>query len=268
MDAVERVAASDPNPSDPFRGLYISDETALRLTRGDSGSDADERLAAAGEALGLDLLDAAVLAVCAAPELNPRYGRLYAYLQDDVTRKLPSPRLVGHLLDTDDVTPADVHELVRPDAAAAGARRAAAARRSADAARRAAGQGRGPAGRAPARRAHGRAAAAAAAAGRDARARSRGATARWRWCARCSRASRRCRSCSPGRTPRRCSPRRSSARWWWRRTRPRRSRRARRRAARVGARGPRRSSSRASRTSTPPIAGACCGRCPSARSAR
>ena len=45
MAAVERVAASDPNPSDPFRGLYISDETALRLTQGDSGSSADERLA-------------------------------------------------------------------------------------------------------------------------------------------------------------------------------------------------------------------------------
>jgi AAA+ superfamily predicted ATPase len=108
MEAVERVAASDPNPSDPFRGLYITDETALRLTRGDSGVDADERLAAAAAALGLDLLDAAVLAVCAAPELNPRYGRLYAYLQDDVTRKLPSPRLVGHLLETEGVTAADV----------------------------------------------------------------------------------------------------------------------------------------------------------------
>jgi hypothetical protein len=108
MSAVERVAASDPNPSDPFRGLYISDETALRLTQGDSGSSADERLAEVTRALGLDLVDAAVLAVCAAPELNPRYGRLYAYLQDDVTRKLPSPRLVGHLLEGDGVSAADV----------------------------------------------------------------------------------------------------------------------------------------------------------------
>jgi hypothetical protein len=108
MAAVERVAASDPNPSDPFRGLYISDETALRLTRGDSATSADERLHAVTEALGLDLLDAAVLAVCAAPELNPRYGRLYAYLQDDVTRKLPSPRLVGHLLEGEGVSAADV----------------------------------------------------------------------------------------------------------------------------------------------------------------
>ncbi|MGH2948146.1 MAG: ATP-binding protein [Solirubrobacteraceae bacterium] len=108
LSAVERVAASDPNPSDPFRGLYISDETALRLSRGDTASSADERLDAATAALGLDLLDSAVLGVCAAPELNPRYGRLYAYLQDDVTRKLPSPRLVGHLLEGEGVTAADV----------------------------------------------------------------------------------------------------------------------------------------------------------------
>jgi hypothetical protein len=108
MSAVERVAGSDPNPGDPFRGLYISDETALRLTQGDSGAGADDRLAAVAEALGLDLLDCAVLAVCAAPELNPRYGRLYAYLQDDVTRKLPSPRLVGHLLEGEGVSAADV----------------------------------------------------------------------------------------------------------------------------------------------------------------
>ena len=108
MAAVQRVAASDPNPADPFRGLYISDETALQLTHGESASGADDRLAAVCQALGLDLLDAAVLAVCAAPELNPRFGRLFAYLQDDVTRKLPSARLVGHLLEGDGVTAADV----------------------------------------------------------------------------------------------------------------------------------------------------------------
>jgi hypothetical protein len=108
MAAVERVAGTDPDPGDPFRGLYISDELALRLTQGESGSDADERLQAAVEALGLDLLEAAVLAVCAAAELNPRYGRLYAYLQDDVTRKLPSPRLVGQLLEGEGLSSADV----------------------------------------------------------------------------------------------------------------------------------------------------------------
>jgi hypothetical protein len=108
MAAVERVAGSDPDPGDPFRGLYISDEVALRLTQGDSVSDADARLQQVVQALGLDLLEAAVLAVCAATELNPRYGRLYAYLQDDVTRKLPSPRLVGQLLEGEGLSPADV----------------------------------------------------------------------------------------------------------------------------------------------------------------
>jgi hypothetical protein len=44
----------------------------------------------------------------AAPELNPRYGRLFAYLQDDITRKLPSPRLIGHLLAGEGVSEADV----------------------------------------------------------------------------------------------------------------------------------------------------------------
>jgi ATPase family associated with various cellular activities (AAA) len=116
MSAVERVAANDPNPGDPFRGLYISDETALRLTRGGTESSADERLDAATAALGLDLLDSAVLGVCAAPELNPRYGRLYAYLQDDVTRKLPSPRLVGHLLEGEGLSAADVMTSFERDA--------------------------------------------------------------------------------------------------------------------------------------------------------
>ena len=106
----------DPNPADPFRGLYISDDRALELSRGDSVSDADDRLAQVTAALGLDLLDAAVLAICAAPELNPRYGRLYAYLQDDVTRKLPSPRLVGHLLSGEGVSAADVMMAFERDA--------------------------------------------------------------------------------------------------------------------------------------------------------
>ena len=49
-----------------------------------------------------------MLSVCAAPELHRRYGFLYAYLQDDVTRRLASPRLVADLLDGEGVDRADV----------------------------------------------------------------------------------------------------------------------------------------------------------------
>src|SRR4051794_8173115 len=95
MAAVERVAGTDPDPGDPFRGLYISDEVALRLTQGDSASDADGRLQEVTQALGLDLLEAAVLAVCSAAELNPRDGRPYPDPPDDGTPQPPSPRPGG-----------------------------------------------------------------------------------------------------------------------------------------------------------------------------
>ena len=96
--AVEAVASSHPDPENPFRGLYISDELALALASGAPSDYVDERLADVSRALALEPLDTAVLGLCAAPELNPRYGRLFAYLQDDVTRKLASPRLVAQLL--------------------------------------------------------------------------------------------------------------------------------------------------------------------------
>ncbi|HEY1517917.1 MAG TPA: ATP-binding protein [Solirubrobacteraceae bacterium] len=116
LTAVSAIAAQDGSPDDALRGLYISDDQALALA-GDIGSQgADPLLATAAERLGLDALDAAVLAVCAAPELHPRYGRLYAYLQDDVTRRLPSPRLVAGLLTGDGVDAGDVLATFAPDA--------------------------------------------------------------------------------------------------------------------------------------------------------
>jgi hypothetical protein len=108
-EAVEAVAATDPNPTDPFRGLYISDEGALGLARAaEEPGPLDARLRVAAGRLGLERLDTAVLALAAAPELSPRYARLYAYLHDDVTRKLPSPGLIARLLSGDGIAPADV----------------------------------------------------------------------------------------------------------------------------------------------------------------
>jgi AAA+ superfamily predicted ATPase len=106
--AVHATAAGAENPDDALRGLYISDEQALALAADTSTGDPDERLTAAAGLLGLDALDMAVLGVCAAPELDPRYARLYGYLQDDVTRRLASPRLAADLLCGDGVTRSDV----------------------------------------------------------------------------------------------------------------------------------------------------------------
>ncbi|MEY2516925.1 MAG: hypothetical protein QOJ89_4283, partial [bacterium] len=97
-DAVALVASTDPNPTDPFRGLYISDDAAVDAATGLDGAEVDSRLDELARALGLDALDCELLALCAAPELDPRYGRLVAYLHDDVTRRRPSPRLLARLL--------------------------------------------------------------------------------------------------------------------------------------------------------------------------
>jgi hypothetical protein len=105
--AVEAAIVDDPNPADPLRGLYISDDQALALAASQA-APADAQLAEAARRLGLDALDTAVLGLCAAPELDPRYGRLYAYLHDDVTRRLLSPRLCAQLLRGDGVGEADV----------------------------------------------------------------------------------------------------------------------------------------------------------------
>jgi len=106
--AVEAASAAGQDPNDSLRGLYITDDQAIALSEAGSSIDPDKRLAAVAELLELDALDATVLAVCCAPELGPRYGRLYAYLQDDVTRKLPTPRLVAGLVAGDGVEQADV----------------------------------------------------------------------------------------------------------------------------------------------------------------
>jgi hypothetical protein len=104
--AVAAVAATDPHPSDPFRGLYVSDEAALAMASEVADDDFHDRMAAACALLGIEGLDVAVLSLCAAPELDPRFGRLLSYLHDDVTRRLASPRLAARLL-ADDVTGSD-----------------------------------------------------------------------------------------------------------------------------------------------------------------
>jgi hypothetical protein len=117
--AVERRRALDPDPDDRFRGLYVSDAQAAALLRPGAGPlavepvapDAGaaerlteaERLADEAEAAGQDVrlrrlaaafrlaaLDLEILLVALAPDLDPRFERLYGYLNDDVSRRRPT----------------------------------------------------------------------------------------------------------------------------------------------------------------------------------
>ncbi len=205
--AVEEMAADDPNPADPFRGLYVSDGKAVALARAGGEVDVDERLAAVAARLGLDALDAAALGLVAAPELDPRYGRLFAYLHDDISRKLGTPRLVARLLAGEGVGIADVLERVRPRGGAAPAGRRGALRG------RPPGAARGPGG---ARRAGGRRGPDRGRPGAPSR-RSR------RACAGPSRRSAPRGASAPQPSWPGCWRPRGACRWWWPAPTPRRS---------------------------------------------
>jgi ATPase family associated with various cellular activities (AAA) len=121
-DAVERRRADDPNPDDPFRGLYLSPDGAARLlhARTDApkpvpgaqrlagvekaADDAEAggtpiRLRGVTRAFALEPLDVDLLLVALAPDLDARFERLYAYLQDDITRRRASIDLALELVD-------------------------------------------------------------------------------------------------------------------------------------------------------------------------
>lgn len=105
----------DSGEAPALRGLYIAPEEVVRLLRRDPGSPthviaqvdcgsvilcAEEfpLLAKIAQAFTLSQFDLDVLAITLAPELDLRYERIYAYLQDDITRRRPSLDLVLNLL--------------------------------------------------------------------------------------------------------------------------------------------------------------------------
>ncbi|MGW5868629.1 ATP-binding protein [Streptomyces sp. NPDC055239] len=103
---VEHRSAGDPTASDPLRGLYMSEESVRHLLRAwpraepdadappevwapwpeDTG-DPDDRLARTAARLRLTELDAAVLLIALAPDLDRTFEPLYGYLNDDVSRR-------------------------------------------------------------------------------------------------------------------------------------------------------------------------------------
>ena len=111
--------AGDPAPDDPFRGLYVSEETVEQLLTADAAAlhplqsdarvdleaDADAteaagtplRLRRLAAAAGLTPLDVELLMIALLPDLDSRFERLYGYLNDDVTRRRASVGLALQL---------------------------------------------------------------------------------------------------------------------------------------------------------------------------
>jgi SpoVK/Ycf46/Vps4 family AAA+-type ATPase len=111
-----QIAYGQGAVADPYRGLYIGQDEVERLLARDStisilwreAAEPDEspteslnshaRLSWLQRAFGLSNFDLDVVLIALALEIDLRYGRLYAYLQDDVTRKRPTVDLVLNLL--------------------------------------------------------------------------------------------------------------------------------------------------------------------------
>jgi ATP-dependent 26S proteasome regulatory subunit len=107
------LAGNDPGDE---RDFYASDEEAQSVSK--SLAEVSSQLLvrrgqlwAAGTPVAIDVLTARfglspferdVVLLCVAPELDPRFERLYAYVQDDATRKYPTPLLALHLFSSDE----------------------------------------------------------------------------------------------------------------------------------------------------------------------
>ncbi|MET9970421.1 ATP-binding protein, partial [Streptomyces sp. NPDC006356] len=94
---VEHRSATDPTAGDPLRGLYLSEDAVRRLlhlsdpappTAPDlPATSPGDPLAALAARLRLTDVDAAVLLVALAPDLDRTFEPLYGYLNDDVSRR-------------------------------------------------------------------------------------------------------------------------------------------------------------------------------------
>ncbi|EST32538.1 ATP-binding protein [Streptomyces niveus] len=100
--AVEARRATDPDPDDAFRGLYLTEENVARLLDeegarsfpplGDEPPEdlASSRLTTLATEFGLTPLDIEILLIALVPDLDDRFEAFYGYLNDDVTRRRPS----------------------------------------------------------------------------------------------------------------------------------------------------------------------------------
>lgn len=111
--AVVSRRMTDPNPEDPFRGLYLSDEVidALLASAREpfepfAGTSADGRLGRLARVAGLSELDVELLLVALAPDVDSRFEQFYGYLNDDVTRRRATIGLALRLCGLAEASPA------------------------------------------------------------------------------------------------------------------------------------------------------------------
>ncbi|MFF1444460.1 ATP-binding protein [Streptomyces sp. NPDC058295] len=97
-DLVDRRAAVDPTAADPLRGLYLSEEAVRHLLGGGQAAagpvatppreaDPTDSLRDLAARLRLTELDATILLIALAPDLDRGFEPLYGYLNDDVSRR-------------------------------------------------------------------------------------------------------------------------------------------------------------------------------------
>jgi hypothetical protein len=114
--AAAQIAYGSEAAADPYRGLHVTLEEMERLLdrepgvptlpmEAETGSDSLSNLVSKNSPLfwlqqtyGLSAFDLEVVAIALAPEIDRRYERLYAYLQDDMTCKRPTVDLAFNLL--------------------------------------------------------------------------------------------------------------------------------------------------------------------------
>ncbi|MBW4508236.1 MAG: ATP-binding protein [Scytonematopsis contorta HA4267-MV1] len=110
--AIAEVIYGQQAADDPHRGMYINSQEAEKLLQQEPATpifqldtepapniiQPDSPLAWLQKSFELSAFDIDILAIALAPELDRRYERLYAYLQDDVRLKHPTVDLALNLL--------------------------------------------------------------------------------------------------------------------------------------------------------------------------
>jgi SpoVK/Ycf46/Vps4 family AAA+-type ATPase len=133
-----RVVYASSLHNDIYQGLYVTEEQVTRLltqkpgapsllSEGSAGGiNLPEQLVEAIQSslslttlaakFGLSAFDIVIVLIALAIELDLRYERLFAYLQDDVTRKLPTVELALNLLGESAETKLDLRGRFSPQA--------------------------------------------------------------------------------------------------------------------------------------------------------